>query len=114
NNYLVSYTKALQNQPFKLHYVDGFAGTGSYIKRSGGGERAGSAALALAVGGFDKYHLIEMNKKRCEILRRLAEGHQNLAVEVVTDDANVHIQRMCATPDWSRTRALVFLDPYGL
>lgn len=113
-DYLAAYTTALKHQPFELHYVDGFAGTGSYVRTGGGDEHAGSARIALEVPGFRRYHFIELNPRRCSILRRLRETYPNKAIEVVEDDANAHIRRLCRTTNWRAARAVLFLDPYGL
>ncbi len=114
SEYLVAYTTALKHQPFELHYVDGFAGTGSYVKRAGDGERAGSVRIALNVPGFHRYHFIELNSRRCSMLRELQAAHPGKSIEVVEDDANAHIQRLCRSTNWRRARAVLFLDPYGL
>lgn len=113
-DYLRQYTTALKNQRFTLHYVDGFAGTGSYVKRKGGGERAGSARIALQVDGFHRYHFIEKSARRCSLLQRLCDQYPTKSVQVVEGDANDHIQHLCRTTNWRSARAVLFLDPYGM
>lgn len=78
NSYLKAYSTALKNQPLTLHYVDAFAGTGSYVPKAAqtapGVEEdlfgltardvKGSARIALDSKGFHHYHFNDLNPER--------------------------------------------------
>jgi len=60
--YLRAFTTALKNQPFRLVYIDAFAGTGRCKVNTSSGEREvdGSARIALRVNPpFDQFVFIE-------------------------------------------------------
>src|SRR5690606_28307083 len=68
--YLTFYTQALKNQPFTLHYVDAFAGTGSHVPVVEDSQPMlvpyedfkGSVLTALEVNpGFHRYHFNDLN-----------------------------------------------------
>lgn len=133
-NYLVSYTTALKNTPFKKIYIDAFAGTG-YRTQSYGEEYNyfdlltdeivkkdtqklldGSARIALKTNPrFDKYIFIENNLKRCETLVKLKEEFPDQAKDIfiINEDANTAINNICNSK-WYSQRAVLFLDPYGM
>jgi len=130
--YLVGYTTALKNQPFKTAYIDAFAGTGyrtmEQAEASGGllfpdlAEEEpqqlldGSASLALKIEPrFDKYIFIERDPGHCEQLRRLETEFPHLAddIKIEQGDANKAIQGLCKK-NWKERRAVLFLDPYGM
>ena len=77
-HYLDAYTTALKNQPFILHYVDGFAGAGSYNESANEYAefyefRDGSARIALEIGDkpFDELVFIEKGADSAEALLTL-------------------------------------------
>jgi len=122
--YLAFYTTALKgqpspNEPFKLVYIDSFAGTGRCHVRAGSDDEQvidGSAKIALDCSpGFQAYHFIEPKKSHAEELQRLLDGHPN--------GPRAHLERKRAADvlpsllrriDWKSTRGVLFLDPYGL
>lgn len=127
--YLNAYTTALKDKPFKdkpfrLIYVDAFAGSGFWMPRTHIDLDdptefrvmwKGSAPIALEVDNrpFDRLVFIEKDEFRCDSLRQLARDHTNRRVEIVNDDANK------AIPDFCRhlkpyDRAVVFLDPFAM
>lgn len=137
--YLAAYGTVLRNKPnaatpFRREHIDAFAGTGF---RTQGSKEApterdllfaellesrpqalldGSASIALAVQPpFDRYYFIESAPARCESLRALALSHPSVLtrVEVIQGEANAEVRRLCAR-DWRGTRAVLFLDPYGM
>lgn len=114
--YLVSYTQALKHKPFTLHYFDAFAGSGTFVatKDSESKERRGSAQIALEVGGFHRYTFIEMSAKRCRSLQAFIDGYRIQGARVLEGDANEHLVRLCRETDWKSSRAVLFLDPYGM
>jgi three-Cys-motif partner protein len=140
--YLSAYTTALKLQKFELLYVDCCAGSGASIPRSAlaGQEPAangqthlldgrhnmidadqiivGSALRALKVNPpFDRYLLNDVKKANVEALRvavRTDFAHLAGRVEITKFDANQILLRLCAETNWKRTRAVVFIDPFGL
>ena len=137
--YLDAYTTALKNQPFRLWYVDAFAGTGYVNVDSGNvaqatllasedgwdGEAAnvlkGSARRAIEVEDkpFDEFIFVELNFEYATELSRLRHEFSSRNIHVVSDDANKFLPEWCAeksrllgTP-WRGERAVIFLDPFA-
>ena len=114
--YLPTYTTALKKLPFRLHYIDAFAGTGvCYIKVAGRRLLVpGSAKIALdCKPPFHRMVFIEKSLKRYRALTRLTEKAGDRDFVIVQSDANEVIPRYLASLG-SKDRALVFLDPYGM
>lgn len=112
-------------------YVDAFAGTGHRLSRKAEEApalpfmkdaeatafRKGSARIALEVEPpFDEYMFIERSPRRVRELAALRDEFQSKGrrVRVMRGEANACLRRWCATVDWTRNRAVVFLDPYGM
>jgi three-Cys-motif partner protein len=138
--YLVSYTTALKNQPFRIAYIDAFAGTGYRTRRPQTKPAStvqapilgfppellekesqefmdGSARIALQVNPrFHKYIFIENNPKRYAELEKLKDEFPDKREDIllVPEDANVYLQNLCNKPIWGTRRAVLFLDPYGM
>lgn len=136
--YLVKYRKIFAvNQKARFYrtwYVDAFAGTGSrsaqtpaaplfdygdgYLEDDAQKFLDGSAKIALSLHSpFDRYLFIEQQKKRAEALRNTVENDfPALAdrVQIKIDDANTALCEWCSKRNWSKERAVVFLDPYGM
>lgn len=114
-DYLTQYVVALKRQNFKLHYIDAFAGSGSFVPTVGElQEFQGSAQIAMGVDGFHALHFIEMKPAHCLQLRILAASHKGGTVVVLEGDANNHLRSLCEATDWRSNRAVLFLDPYGM
>lgn len=131
--YLSSYTTALMRADFKKAYIDAFAGSGYRTPPKGrqsdepvlfpdlaeAGPQAlldGSARLALQTAPrFDTYIFIERNARRCESLEALKMEFPHLSsdIRVENAEANTVLREICRK-DWTRHRAVVFLDPYGM
>jgi three-Cys-motif partner protein len=134
-SYLNAYTTALKKQRFTTGYIDAFAGSGY---RTPSSERVegqttlfadselaepeskrwldGSARIALNTSPrFDKYIFIERNRRRCEDLERLKQEFSSLAgdIDIRQAEANEAIRQICGK-NWTRHRAVLFLDPYGM
>jgi len=124
--YLKAYSTALKKQSFRRIYFDAFAGTGDIqigpktsllepvddysplIK--------GSAHRALRLGAtFDEYIFVEKSRAKAQALQDLKDEYPEVAsrISIRQSDANEALLKFCAQTDWSRTRAVVFLDPYG-
>lgn len=119
SDYLDFYVQALKNQPFNLIYIDAFAGTGK-IKIGDEDdfvEIDGSAKLALdSKISFDKYYFIEKKKSFAKELNQLITDEysdKKSIIEVINDDCNNALRKLCDSIDWSQNRAVLFLDPYA-
>ena len=132
--YRVIFAKGPRAQYFKTIYVDAFAGSGERIDSDHKIEmealigesdepdrlayKKGSASIALELTNpFDQYVFIEKNAARAiELQTMIATRYASLAgrCTVAQEDANDFLQRWSRQTDWDRTRAVVFLDPYGM
>ena len=113
--YLHAYTTALRNQPFKLWYIDAFAGTGFRSDSETALVQRGSAKIALdTVPRFNRFLFVERNRAHCTALENLRARHPDLAerIEIVAGDANRILEARCAE-GWKGRRAVLFLDPYA-
>lgn len=137
--YLEAYMKVMQNQRFKLFYIDAFAGAGVFSVRAVGAKAApfsasplfsdeipaediaeiteyiaGSPLRALSLNRrFDHYRFVELDPNRVADLNRLAEQFPESDVKVHEGEANDRVQFIAShfnSPDW---RGVAFLDPYG-
>jgi three-Cys-motif partner protein len=132
-SYLTAYTTALKNMPFRLIYIDAFAGTGyrTMAKSSEFGLNLfedqvgddirnfhdGSAKIALQIDPrFDKYYFIEQDSTKCAELEKLKEEFPDKQkdIRIFNDDANTALLDICE--NWNRRgdRAVLFLDPFGM
>jgi len=117
--YVGFYTKALSAQPFKLVYIDAFAGTGRcQIKIGEHGEQIidGSAKIALDCSpAFDAYHFVERKKSHAQELAKLIAVHPNgKKATLIQEAARDCLPAVLAAHNWKSTRGVLFLDPYGL
>ena len=120
--YLDAYTTALKNQPFRLIYVDAFAGEGSWHPGSAYDSdyddfrelHEGSPRIALDITDkpFDKLIFVEKDPQRCESLRKLRSEFPRRDIEILNEDANVALPVFCETLR-THDRAVVFLDPFA-
>jgi three-Cys-motif partner protein len=56
----------------------------------------------------------EVRRKVASLAALKAEfPHLSPRIHVEQGDANVAVERFCAETDWKRTRAVMFLDPFG-
>ncbi|MBI1402211.1 MAG: three-Cys-motif partner protein TcmP [Porphyrobacter sp.] len=137
--YLKPYATAL-NGKFKLLYVDACAGSGASIPKSATKSEAedaqqaldgfgrpvvdsdqiviGSALRALSVTPpFHRYLFNDLDRKNVQSLIEAIDGEfAHLKERIITTnlDANEMLRQMAASYDWRETRAVVFLDPFGL
>lgn len=141
--YTKSYLKVMQNQRYELYYVDAFAGRGKQIlkpdKRTKTSSLSllfgnhsevtesrefitGSAIRALRASAtssrpFDRFVFIDADQPSCsELTLTIQNEFPNVlgSVNIICGDANNVLNEYIDTINWTRTRALVFLDPYGL
>ena len=121
--YLDAYSTALKDQPFRLIYVDAFAGAGYWKPGSEyaqddygefGDMLRGSAAIALDIEDrpFDRLMFVEKDLERTASLRRLTRQYQGRDIQVINEDANAVLPHFCSTME-SFDRAVIFLDPFS-
>lgn len=115
--YLNAYTTALKNQPFRLMYIDAFAGTGSVnLPERDPDAREfhdGSAAIALEVQDkpFDRLIFVEQDPAHCQTLAGLKNVHHGRDIRIENSDANHYLRSL--QEDWREWRGVLFLDPFA-
>jgi len=115
--YFRFYTVCLKNQPFKLIYIDAFAGSGDCEITTEDGPEVidGSARLALNNDPpFHEYHFIENDHDRFSALEKLQKHNSDKKIYLYNADANTAVMKVCRSINWRNTRATMFLDPYGM
>jgi len=136
--YAEFYTKVLKFQPFNLVYIDPFAGTGECEIKTGAESVSpkhidlienvpyesvnpatetidGSVKIALQIDRlFNQYHFINNNRNHYKQLKELKVLHPEKNIELHKGDANEQTVKILRSINWSRTRALMFIDPYGM
>ncbi|MDD2498107.1 MAG: three-Cys-motif partner protein TcmP [Desulfitobacteriaceae bacterium] len=112
--YLNFYVKALKNKPFKLCYIDAFAGSGN-VDVKGIGKIPGSAVRAIYYP-FDRYIFFEKNVEYAKELRqRIIQIDKTKKIQILTGDCN-ELLRTIESIDWYKNywRGVIFLDPYAM
>ncbi|TWI97549.1 three-Cys-motif partner protein [Mucilaginibacter frigoritolerans] len=120
---VISYTQAyltvMKNQPFKLIYFDGFAGSGEIEKKEA--IIQGAALRILAIDEpkpFNLYYFVELEKKYADNLETLIKSRYPQRKFIVkSEDCNVKIKDMAdylRKPANKFTRVLAFIDPKGM
>jgi three-Cys-motif partner protein len=127
--YLRAFTTALRNKFQKLWYIDAFAGTGERTVRHSAQDanlfesfteeriarHRGSARIAIEVEPrFDRLIFMDENHRHCEALRSLGSNHPGRHIDVLEGNANDQVKQLLDGQRWSSTRAVMFLDPYGM
>ena len=100
--YLDAYTTALKNRPFRLIYVDAFAGEGYWRPDSEDYEDftnllEGSARIALGIDAkrFDQLWFIEKDSRRFQSLQQLRREHLDRDIQTRNWDANEVLVQFC-------------------
>lgn len=116
-NYLDAYTTALKKIPFKLLYIDAFAGKG-YVELDHNDQDTksfihGSATRAIRIDNrpFDKLIFVEKQQARCDELKKLREKHRDRDIQIEHSDANKFLRNL--QQNWNQWRGVLFLDPFG-
>jgi three-Cys-motif partner protein len=140
-SYLKPYGQVLKRQQFEVLYIDACAGSGHSMPKSASTAEKESAQQA-ALDGFSApvlevdqiltgsavralqsdppFHRYLLNDKKQANVRALSEivaeefPHLKNRVEITPLDANEMLRQVCSRYNWKKTRALVFLDPFGL
>lgn len=132
--YMTIFSTNPQAKLLRTIYVDAFAGTG--FRREFSAHlpeehslfdvtsdldaetlRKGSTQVALeTTPHFSEYIFIEHDDEHSANLLRLRQRFPDIAprIKIIPEDANVCLLRWCKETDWKKTRAVVFLDPYGM
>lgn len=110
--YINIFTKSMKGK-WDLHFIDLFSGAGIERVRGSDELRWGSPMLAVhAPKPFDRLHLCELDKAKCEALRARINRYRPDS-QIVSGDANEMVAQIAAEiPRGSLS--LAFLDPYGL
>lgn len=125
----------LRKHKYKTVYIDAFAGTGYRIvpeSKKAKNHLAlfepqdnpvapitydGSAHVALQIEpAFDYYVFVEKSPRRVSELEKLKTEFPKKNILVRKSDANQYLIEKCTgnQVDWSRYRAVLFLDPFGM
>jgi three-Cys-motif partner protein len=116
--YAAAYSRILaaQTSPTLYHiYVDAFAGAGLHISKSTGDFIPGSPLNALLIKPpFKEYHLIDLDRKKVDLLRQIASPYPNVTVHK-GDCNDLLLTEVFPRAKFSDyRRALCLIDPYGL
>lgn len=116
--YAAAYSRILsaQKSPTLYHiYIDAFAGAGLHISKSTGDFTPGSPLNALLIEPpFKEYHLIDLDSKKIDSLRRIASQYANVTVHE-GDCNDLLLKDVFPRAKFSDyRRALCLVDPYGL
>ena len=129
--YLKAFTRALRAKFNYLWYIDAYAGTGRRTVKilardpdllDEGVEaeiiqRRGSAQIAIDTDpAFNRLIFIDLNRRHVTALKELKQKYETVKrrIDVVRQDANVAICELIKGHNFAGTRAVMFLDPYGL
>ncbi len=113
--YLDAYTTALKNQPFRLVYIDAFAG-GGLIRpqdREALGFLRGSTTRAIEISErpFDELIFVDKDAERCAELETLRDRYPRRNIRIERADANEFLLNL--RKDWKSWRGVLFLDPFA-
>jgi three-Cys-motif partner protein len=117
-DYAATYSTIInaQKKPSLYHiYIDAFAGPGVHMSKITGDWILGSPLNALQIKPpFREYHLIDLDSKKVDSLRRLTKDYKN--VWLYEGDCNeVLLEEVFPKAKYEDyRRALCLLDPYGL
>jgi three-Cys-motif partner protein len=127
--YLQAYATALKNKPFRLTYIDAFAGTGyrrtrtrderqeSFFPAEEDEVRDGSVRYALRVNPpFDRYVLVEKSGDKLDELGEMIGAdfpELRQRVELVGADCNEYLPKLCRQWEPRRDRGVLYLDPFA-
>lgn len=136
--YLKAYRDIFSTNPaakyYRTVYLDAFAGAGSRVDDSAPRDRSarefdlsadldvrkyrkGSPRIALELPSpFDEYIFVDKDPRHAAGLAGLRTEFPHLAnrIRAETAEANTFLRDWCTSTDWGRTRAVVFLDPFGM
>ena len=131
--YMKCYTRALTSARMDTWYIDAFAGPGDReVDREAGGifegepirtiteVLDGSALRAMKIDPpFNHFIFIEQRPDFCEALNAIKVREKTRDITVLRGDANSELVALMGRSPWnlrdlSRSRGVVFLDPYAM
>lgn len=128
--YLQIFTKNEHAKKLHTIYVDAFAGTGYRDISANDADnpslpflddedaasyQKGSAQIALEMNpSFKEYLFIEQSPEYSKELEKLRLRFPDKKPSIVQENANSFLQLWCSQKNWKFTRAVIFLDPYGM
>jgi len=131
--YRLIFSQNEKAKSFKTIYVDAFAGTGerkvSSINSAPSlfaadelpeidGYQKGSARIALELASpFDEYIFVDKKRDHAEQLSAMIRSDfasLESRCQVLQGDGTEVIRKFCASRNWKKERAVLFLDPYGM
>lgn len=112
--YAKPYNQITRSNHLHPIYIDGFAGAGYHLAKSGNRIIEGSPKRALGVQPpFEFFHFVDMDSARTEALKELSAGRAD--VTVYHGDCNEILIDVYPKVRYDQfQRALCILDPYGL
>ncbi len=136
-SYLCAYLNVLEKWDYySLLYIDAFAGPGSWAQQGNYSDKQlfddsddseykkGSPLIALEATSkgkvkrpFDQFHFIDENQNYIDELEKVVRekhGDKLGKVNFIPGDANDEVLRLCRDIDWESSRAVMFLDPFGM
>ena len=126
-SYLQAYVTVLKNQKFETLYFDVCAGSGSSQPKNKSDNQGdffdesliieGSPVRALNVNpSFDRYIFNDLKLKNTNSLKLLAENYSDIKDRITVSqlDASEAVSNFCDHTNWNNTRAVAFLDPFGI
>lgn len=131
SGYLHAYMQIFKSQTWATtYYVDAFAGTGTIPSKQDAQDsqdaildeedqmvafREGSARISLRTNPpFNHYLFIEKDIDKVAELHNLKKDFPDRNIEIVQSEANEYLSNWIDHNNWINTRAVVFLDPYGM
>lgn len=127
--YLQRYSAALHTWCKYVLYIDAFAGTGVRtvrVRARDGNlfeepvpeqveQRRGSAKIALDIDPpFERLIFMDIKQRHVDALNALKTVYPGRDIKILQGDANDLIRQEIRRYNWSKTRAVLFLDPYGM
>lgn len=129
--YILAYKNALSRQKFKKIYIDAFAGSGyrenpefnsdlgllsDLLKDDVKKYYDGSAKIALNSDAFDEYYFIEKSRERISELEKLKNEfpEKSEKIFIISGNSACALPQLLEKIDWKSSRAVLFLDPFGL
>lgn len=113
--YASAYSIIMNKKTFEYYYIDGFAGAGVHISKTTNEFIPGSPTNALNINPpFSKYHFIDLDGDKAELLAELAKNNQRVSV-YNGDCNNILLKNIFPHIKYEDyKRAICLLDPYGL
>ena len=107
----------LKNQPFKLVYIDAFAGSGQVDLGNPDPDASaiisGSSERAVRIGSrpFDRLYYVENGADSCRHIEQIMSGNRNRDIRIQSADANTFLCKL--RMNWNAWRGVIFLDPFA-